>query len=1287
MTAWMEPFAFWLADVYLAATILLLATAAIFALVKQPALRMSIAWGIVPGLLLVACWCLSSSRPHLGLWPAPCVETKPTEIPSAVSPVPAPVIVTEPEAERDRMASDRFEPRPITVQAAAPIMSPPTVSAVNEPGRHAWSARLLAGFVWTFLAGSLFVASWLVLGVWRASRLVRESEPAPQACLDELQALIGAPSRSPRLRVNRRLLTPVATGAIAPAILLPAESSRAGSGHELRAVLAHEWTHIKNGDLWLLALDRIVLSLLWAHPFYWWTRRRFRADQEFLADAAAAAQIGAADYAALLVHWARKVTEQRSLTALTAVGIWERPAGLTERVMTLLADSNREIVRTSGRARVAVAAVLALLSLAAATISLRPPQIVLAQAQMARVEDKSDAVSGLTVAPPAPAIPIVQSAAVNESPRSESAQNTPNSNDVQGTCRDKQGKPLAGVQVFLYAIQKASGREQLLRQGTTEADGRFHFRDCFGKKVVQMSWQLMDEDGAVFEVFARRADLGTGVKAVQGRGQELDFTLTKAASLTGTVRDRQGRPIAGALVHDMYWPLPKAGWLSARSDAKGNFTISDLSEYQYAGPKGSGPPLGLLSVEHPEYGSAEASYNRVPGHVDVVLGKRATIEGTVLYGETGKPAAGVYVFANWIDQPVPFVAVDLPSAKTDKNGHYRIRPLPQGLFNIYASVEPFDRLASFEKSDNKLVASTIEAFRAEEGRTAAAPPIRLVKGGVVKGRLYQYRPGVNGVHDPVKFKEGEKLEIIVFRGPSLPAPGVVADMAIARPNGTFELRLPPGLHYLQLTNYQKPDGTWRLPYSDMGEPCTEEDAAPPQMSGLHRIKIREGQTTEIEISVFRPSPQKKADDKKTQNDKPASSAAAVAQLPTVSPKIVDYHLEKDAVGGLCLGRDEDRVAGVEVALYIIGLRDDSHAFVGRTITNDEGQFVFRPVPNLKSRDELYLFVARKKGLGTSEGTLRQRHDWIDLRVGAGVPLNGVVHDEEGKPIAGALIRGRSYWSYAVPDESPSVRTNERGEFQIDGLPRFGACSVSHPDYLSEGFGDAKKNPVVATLQKASVVQGQVIDGETGQPVAGAVVTLQRLGHVEEEFEPRGGKHGRPLVTTDSKGRYQVRSLGPGTLNLSFRGGPAGVASGIIETLKVGRGQTVEVPPVRLAKGAIVAVRLIDNDAGRLVDMEANETVVIGIRSGEASASADAKLRLEALHMRHDGTIGVWLPAGKHTLSLSGGPYFSIGDVQQGMGHDLREVKIKGGEAPTVEFRVVRITPTPVRGGSRVLPGA
>ncbi len=144
------------------------------------------------------------------------------------------------------------------------------------------------------------MASWLVVGVLRASRLVHRSAPAPDGCCDELRKIAGRAARLPRLRMNRRLVMPVATGTLRPAILLPQGFAEAGSRNALRAVLAHEWTHIKNGDLWLLAVDRLVLSLLWAHPLYWWTRRRIRTNQELLADAAAASQIGPTDYAASL---------------------------------------------------------------------------------------------------------------------------------------------------------------------------------------------------------------------------------------------------------------------------------------------------------------------------------------------------------------------------------------------------------------------------------------------------------------------------------------------------------------------------------------------------------------------------------------------------------------------------------------------------------------------------------------------------------------------------------------------------------------------------------------------------------------------------------------------------------------------------------------------------------------------------------------------------------------------------------------------------------------------------
>jgi beta-lactamase regulating signal transducer with metallopeptidase domain/protocatechuate 3,4-dioxygenase beta subunit/5-hydroxyisourate hydrolase-like protein (transthyretin family) len=1271
MTAWMEPFAFWLADVYLAATILLLATAVIFALVKQPSLRMAVAWGIVPGLLLVAGFCLSPSRPHVGLRPARQIETngpaqrsltsrrlyagglqaaldaqsKTAGVKPAARTDDLPIGNTMEAVsvdESDRLQSERFEREP-----AAPIASSPVVTGVSESGRPSWAPRLVAGLVSVFLAGSLFVATWLVLGVWRASRLVRESEPAPQACLDELHALVRAPCRPPRLRVNRRLLTPVATGAVRPAILLPEESSRGGEPHALRAVLAHEWTHIKNGDLWLLALDRIVLSLLWAHPLYWWTRRRFRADQEFLADAAAAAQIGAADYAALLLHWARKVTEQRSLTALTAVGIWERPAGLTERVTTLLADSNRELVRTSGRTRVGVAAALALLSLAAATISLRPPQsqmarAELAQAELARAKDNSDTHSGPTVAPPAPATPIVQSPPENESPQSEPAQNTSDSNDVQGTCGDRLGKPLAGVQISLYAIQKANGRAQLLRQGTTDAEGRFRFPDCLGKKAVQLSWQLHDEDGAVFEVFARRADLGTGVKTINERGQYLDFTLTKAAPLTGTVRDRQGRPIAGALIRDMYWPLPKTGWLSAKSDAKGYFTIDDLTEYKYAGPKGSGPPLGLLSVEHPEYGTAEASYKRVPGYVEVVLGKAATIEGTVVNGETGKPAVGVSVFANWIDQPIPAVAVDLPHAQTDKNGHYQLRPLPEGLFNLDVSVEPINGIMSFEKRDTKFVAAPIEQFRTKEGQTATAPPIRLVKGGVVKGSLYQYRPGVKGVHDPVKLKEDEKLEIIVFYGPSLPNPGVVADMTFVRPDGTFELRLPPGLHYLSLPNSQKPDGSWRLAYSDMGEPCTEEDAAPPQLNNLHRIKIREGQTTEIELSVFRPlPPQKTMDEKNTQAEQPNATQLAEA------PKPVDQRVDSGAIAGTFVDQRRAPVRGAEVLLFRTNWQEMTQQLVGQTSTDEAGRFEFNRSLAGRARKDNLTVVVRHEGLATLSVSGSQLGKSLDFVMPPAATLKGTVRDPAGKPVAGALVNfGSSQFVNFLPLPIEGIRcarTDAMGQFAVSDLEEFKykpsvpprnwhsgwsslgppSITIVHPDFarIWVKYFEVPGDVDVVLPDRAGTIEGQVVTAETGKPAAGVIVSVgfdRRSGIVREVTHE--------VTRTGPDGRYRVTSLPEESYGVWVSSSPTDQTAPVIESLAVHAGGTARAPVLRLVKGGVIEGRIVDeitgkHGAGITVDLQG-----VDQQKGKASSYFDQTVTDGNGHYRFAS-----LPGGKFNL--------------------------------------------------------
>jgi hypothetical protein len=129
----------------------------------------------------------------------------------------------------------------------------------------------------------------------------------------------------PRLLVSDRINNAVALGISRPTIVLPSETQTDVSG--LKSVLAHEWAHIRHGDLGLLALGRCLLVVLFAHPIYWWLRRLIRDNREALADAAATTHINRKDYADELLRWARTHVEHRAARISTALGLWDLETG------------------------------------------------------------------------------------------------------------------------------------------------------------------------------------------------------------------------------------------------------------------------------------------------------------------------------------------------------------------------------------------------------------------------------------------------------------------------------------------------------------------------------------------------------------------------------------------------------------------------------------------------------------------------------------------------------------------------------------------------------------------------------------------------------------------------------------------------------------------------------------------------------------------------------------------------------------------------------------------------
>jgi hypothetical protein len=130
-------------------------------------------------------------------------------------------------------------------------------------------------------------------------------------------------------------------GAIRPRIVLPEAFAAREDDVGLRLALAHEGAHIANGDLWFLAVARVLDLVLVAHPLYWWVRRCVRRDQELLADARACAVSDRCTYAERLVRWARAGALARGLPMAGVVALWgrHRCGLLRERVVRLLDDS------------------------------------------------------------------------------------------------------------------------------------------------------------------------------------------------------------------------------------------------------------------------------------------------------------------------------------------------------------------------------------------------------------------------------------------------------------------------------------------------------------------------------------------------------------------------------------------------------------------------------------------------------------------------------------------------------------------------------------------------------------------------------------------------------------------------------------------------------------------------------------------------------------------------------------------------------------------------------------
>ena len=304
MNTFTQFFLPWLIDFHLLATALLFVVLVAMTLMRQPTHKLALIRGCIVGLFLLAGLCLlpgwslfhitESSVETTPISKAPVTildnEVMPLDLTAGLE-LPSPALPAPPQSTENEFALESLE-----------AFIPPTEATVaHETSFQQWPLV----FTSLYLLGFLTAVAWLLLGAFRTSQLCRDAEPAPKGIAKLLQTLAGSLTVLPRLLVSGHLSSAVALGVKNPAILLPKVLVKDADPEQISTILAHEWAHVKNGDLRLLAASRLLIPLLWAHPLYWILRVRLRLEQETLADAAAAELTNRYDYAEQLVSWAR----------------------------------------------------------------------------------------------------------------------------------------------------------------------------------------------------------------------------------------------------------------------------------------------------------------------------------------------------------------------------------------------------------------------------------------------------------------------------------------------------------------------------------------------------------------------------------------------------------------------------------------------------------------------------------------------------------------------------------------------------------------------------------------------------------------------------------------------------------------------------------------------------------------------------------------------------------------------------------------------------------------------
>jgi hypothetical protein len=429
-------------------------------------------------------------------------------------------------------------------------------------------------------------------------------------------------------------------------------------------------------------------------------------------------------------------------------------------------------------------------------------------------------------------------------------------------------------------------------------------------------------------------------------------------------------------------------------------------------------------------------------------------------------------------------------------------------------------------------------------------------------------------------------------------------------------------------------------------------------------------------------------------------AAARNQDPKIAPPLVtrpDAALPIDRipppgrmfVTGRVLDPSGNELAGVPIEIigrprepWVHSIVDiERHRVLGHGLSTAGGRFSLEASRTSFTRFfEVYALAAAPGfGLGWAELNANAGAPTVEIRLRVEQVIRGKLFDVNGQPAPKVKLEiwsvgrptkigmfdGINIGSAHLPDALRNwprpVTTDDQGRFTLAGIGRDVMVGISVRDgrFAGESFSIQTDNHDGAkefsqTLQPATIIAGQVLAADTGEPVPRAVISLSSSEHV------RADEHGHYTTNVHPATHYRAEVFPPeGTPYLAIE-----------QDVSCPKGTVNKTQDVKLPRGVLLRGKVSERGSGRPVAGASVQWLAARSKAGVIEGWQAVVLTKE------DGSYQIVVPPGKghlfvygpnsdYVLALIGSRMLAAGKPggERYYAHDIIPWEVKAGDSP------------------------